>query len=67
MKNIEIAKRAAIKLRKLAKEINLQPFELEEWQNYKNIGKLYYRECTDSFVREEYLQDRKSFELSKDC
>ncbi|APZ30667.1 hypothetical protein RRIM16_04225 [Rickettsia conorii subsp. raoultii] len=37
--NIEIAKIAALRLRKLAKEINLQPSDLEVWLNYKNEGK----------------------------
>ena len=37
--NIEIAKIAALRLRKLAKEINLQPSDLEVWLNYKNGGK----------------------------
>ncbi|AEK74705.1 prevent-host-death family protein [Rickettsia conorii subsp. heilongjiangensis] len=37
--NIEITKIAALRLRKLAKEINLQPSDLEVWLNYKNEGK----------------------------
>jgi prevent-host-death family protein len=37
--DIEIANTAATRLRKLAKEINLQPFELKEWLNYRNEGK----------------------------
>ncbi|AFC69762.1 prevent-host-death family protein [Rickettsia amblyommatis] len=37
--NIEIAKIAVLRLRKLAKEINLQPSDLEVWLNYKNEGK----------------------------
>nr|WP_255374190.1 hypothetical protein [Rickettsia sp. Tenjiku01] len=37
--NIEIAKIAALRLRKLAKEINLQPSGLKVWLNYKNEGK----------------------------
>lgn len=32
-------KAAAIKLQKLAKEINLQLSEFEEWLNYRNVGK----------------------------
>ncbi|WP_341789320.1 type II toxin-antitoxin system Phd/YefM family antitoxin [Rickettsia endosymbiont of Polydrusus tereticollis] len=35
--DIEVAKLAAIRLRKLAKEINLQPFDWEEWKKYRNI------------------------------
>jgi prevent-host-death family protein len=35
----EIAKIAAVKLRKLAKEINLQPSEFEEWKGYRKIGR----------------------------
>lgn len=37
--NIEIADIAALRLRKLAKEINLQPSDLEVWLNYRNEGK----------------------------
>lgn len=37
--NIEIANIAALRLRKLAKEINLQPSDLEVWLNYRNEGK----------------------------
>lgn len=37
--NIEIANIAALRLRKLAKEINLQPSDLEVWINYRNEGK----------------------------
>lgn len=37
--DIESANAAAIRLRKLAKEINLQPSELETWLNYRHEGK----------------------------
>lgn len=37
--NIEIAETAAINLRKLAKEVNANPGDWEEWQNYKHLGR----------------------------
>ncbi|XVN40987.1 MAG: type II toxin-antitoxin system Phd/YefM family antitoxin [Rickettsia endosymbiont of Argas persicus] len=37
--NFETSKIAANRLRKLAKEIDLQPSDFEEWLNYRNEGK----------------------------
>ncbi|HJD67056.1 MAG: type II toxin-antitoxin system Phd/YefM family antitoxin [Rickettsia endosymbiont of Graphium doson] len=37
--NSETSKIAAIRLRKLAKELNLQSSDFEEWLNYRNEGK----------------------------
>ncbi|WP_342278672.1 MULTISPECIES: type II toxin-antitoxin system Phd/YefM family antitoxin [unclassified Candidatus Tisiphia] len=39
IQDIEIAEMAAVRLRKLAKEINLQPSDLEEWKKYRDVGK----------------------------
>ena len=39
VQDIEIAKVAAARLRKLAKEINLQPSDLEEWKKYRDVEK----------------------------
>ncbi|MDR0773934.1 MAG: type II toxin-antitoxin system prevent-host-death family antitoxin [Rickettsia sp.] len=39
IQDIEIAEMAAVRLRKLAKEINLQPSNLEEWKKYRDVGK----------------------------
>ncbi|WP_342268236.1 type II toxin-antitoxin system Phd/YefM family antitoxin [Candidatus Tisiphia endosymbiont of Empis tessellata] len=39
VQDIEIAEMAAVRLRKLAKEINLQPSDLEEWKKYRDVGK----------------------------
>lgn len=37
--NASIAKAAAVNLRKLAKELNTNQKDWEEWQNYKNLGR----------------------------
>jgi prevent-host-death family protein len=37
--NSEIAKEAVIRLRALAKEMNLGRFDWEEWKVYRDIGK----------------------------
>ncbi|MCZ6901483.1 MAG: type II toxin-antitoxin system Phd/YefM family antitoxin [Rickettsia endosymbiont of Ixodes persulcatus] len=37
--DIETSRIAAIRLRKLAREINLQPSDFGEWLNYRNEGK----------------------------
>jgi prevent-host-death family protein len=39
IQDIEIAEMAAVRLRKLAKEINLQPSDLEAWKKYRDVGK----------------------------
>jgi prevent-host-death family protein len=37
--NLESAKSAAIRLRALAKEMNLGPFDWDEWKNYRDTGR----------------------------
>lgn len=37
--NLESAKSAVIRLRALAREMNLEPFDWDKWKNYRDTGR----------------------------